>query len=102
MASATVVGRGFRIGLPISVNAKGVFLLKRGFVSDAVAPVPHTTCFMISSPILLKKAFSLLKLTSSDIFLDIGSGDGSILLEAAVYKPKKLISVEIDEDLCRK
>eukprot|EP01084_Bolivina_argentea_P021392 39743_1 len=62
---------------------------------------PHTTRFMVSPPIFINQALKILNLQSNDVLLDIGCGDGSVLLAAGMqYGCEKLIGVETDGTLC--
>jgi SAM-dependent methyltransferase len=47
----------------------------------------------------LQKLFSLLDLTSHDVFFDLGSGVGKVILHAALFTPvKRAVGIELSKD----
>jgi precorrin-6B methylase 2 len=55
------------------------------------------------APIGVTKILEVLDLNSQDVFLDVGSGTGSILAQVVLQSPaREAIGLEIQEDLVKK
>lgn len=62
-------------------------------------PDAHHYATMLYSTI--QQVITFLALNPSDVFIDIGSGKGRVLCCAARLKVRKVIGVDLSEDLCR-
>lgn len=58
--------------------------------------------FLASTPKVVEDLLNIVKpkITNNDIVIDLGSGDGSILVDVAKHSNSKCIGVEIDNVLC--
>ncbi len=69
-------------------------------VCDIQPQKEHTTPFMISRDACLGEAFNFFRpFTEDDIFLDIGSGDGRVLMRAMREGCKTVFGIEVDGGL---